>query len=169
MRLSLRWRIYLMLLPLLLLLTVVGLVGTLLLRQLGGRAEAILRENYRSVIYMERLNEALERIDSSFQFALAGQEQLAKEQYATHWEKFRENLRLEQENITLPGEADLVEQLKQLQVRYRTAGDAFYSLPPLSHQRREALFLPNGESGALLKQFQEINSTALGSSPRTSW
>ena len=35
----------------------------------------ILRENYDSVIFMRDLNEALERIDSSFQFALAGREE----------------------------------------------------------------------------------------------
>ena len=53
-----------------------------LLHRLGGSIDAILRENYDSVIAMERLNEALERIDSSFQFALAGRRRTkARQQY----------------------------------------------------------------------------------------
>ncbi len=47
-----------------------GAPGSLLLDRIGGRIDAILRENYDSVQAMVRLNEAPERIDSSFQFAL---------------------------------------------------------------------------------------------------
>src|SRR2546423_1878931 len=102
MRVSLRWRILGTLIPLLLLLAVVGIAGAVLLHRLGGRIDAILKENYRSVIYMERLNEALERIDSSFQFALAGHYAQARKQYEDNWPIYRENLHQEQENITLP-------------------------------------------------------------------
>jgi len=154
MRLSLRWRILLTLVPLLLLLAVVGSAGVWLLRHLGGRIELILRENYRSVLYMERLNEAMERIDSSFSFALAGQEQQAREQYQTNWVKFEENLRLEQENITVPGEAQLVEQLIALTQRYRQVGQQFYELAPKSQERHQAYF--GKEDQSLLKLFQEI-------------
>ena len=160
MRLSLRWRIYLTLVPLLLLLVVVGIVGTVLLHQLGGRTDAILRENYRSVIYMERLNEALERIDSSYQFALANQEAQARKQYTENWEMFRENSRLEKENITLPGEQELVDRLERLMLRYRDAGEAFYRLPTGSPDRRTAYFLPGDQPGVLLQLFTEIKAVA---------
>src|SRR5262245_35055319 len=80
MRLSLRSRILLTLVPLLVLLAVLGGAGVVLLYRLGGSIDLILRENYDSVVAMERLNEATERIDSSFQFALAGQETKAREQ-----------------------------------------------------------------------------------------
>ena len=70
---SLRARIYLTLAPLLVLLAMLGLTGVVLLNELGGRINAILRENYDSVRAMQQLNEALERIDSSFQFALLAQ------------------------------------------------------------------------------------------------
>ena len=49
-----------------------GGTATILIYRLGTGIDQILRENYDSVIYMRDLNEALERIDSSFQFALAG-------------------------------------------------------------------------------------------------
>ena len=60
--------------PLLALLAVIGGAAATLLYRLGGSIDLILRENYTSVVAMERLNESLERIDSSFQFALAGEE-----------------------------------------------------------------------------------------------
>jgi hypothetical protein len=71
--LSLRTRILLIVAPLVVLILAIGIAGTLLLVQLGRQSDAILRENYDSVQAMSRLNEAAERIDSSFQFALAGQ------------------------------------------------------------------------------------------------
>src|SRR5207302_6193048 len=125
MTITLRSRILLTLLPLLALLAVLGAAGVVLLQRLGGSIDAILRENYDSVIYMERLKEALERLDSSFTFALAGQEAKARQQYRQQWEPFRDNLELEQNNITLPGEAELVAKLAALSERYRRQGDAF--------------------------------------------
>ncbi len=71
---TLRQRILLTLAPLVCLLAVIGATGIFLLRQVGNRIEDILRENYVSVEAMVGLNEALERIDSSFQFALQGKE-----------------------------------------------------------------------------------------------
>ena len=43
------------LLPLLALMAVLGGVGVVLLLRLGGNIDAILRENFDSVVYMERL------------------------------------------------------------------------------------------------------------------
>lgn len=158
MRLSLRWRIILTLVPLLLVLGVLGSAGVWLLHNLGGRIELILRENYRSVLYMERLNEAMERIDSSFVFAIAGQEKQAREQYGSNWMKFDENLRLEQENITVQGESELVDQLVSKAKRYRQSGQLFYDLAPNSQDRHQAYFGPQGKS--LLNLFQEIKAVS---------
>ncbi len=78
MQLTLRSRILLTLVPLFVLLAVLGGTGVVLLYRLGGSIDLILRENYASVIAMQRLNEHLERIDSSFQFALAGRAEKAR-------------------------------------------------------------------------------------------
>jgi signal transduction histidine kinase len=152
MRLSLRYRIVLTLLPLLALLALLGGVGVVLLQQLGGRIDLILRENYDSVIAMERLNEALERIDSSYQFALGGLEKDAREQYAQNWQPYDDALDLERHNITLPGEQELVDELVQLTDEYHRQGNAFYALPAKAIERHTAYYGSDG----LLAKFKDI-------------
>lgn len=159
MRVSLRWRILVTLIPLLLLLAVVGIAGAVLLHRLGGRIDAILKENYRSVIYMERLNEALERIDSSFQFALAGRYAQARKQYEENWPVYRENLQHEQENITLAGEAELVAQLERLTEAYAHQGQAFYAREANAPERQQDYF-GTPEAPGLLSRFKEIKEVS---------
>src|SRR3954466_2250750 len=119
MTLSLRRRILLTLTPLLVLLAVLGGAGVGLLSYLGNRIDAILRENYDSVRAMERLNEAVERIDSAFQFALAGREADARAAYDANWKVFEEQIRVEQGNVTIfPEEPVLVEKLVRLKGDY---------------------------------------------------
>jgi two-component system, NtrC family, sensor histidine kinase KinB len=156
MTLSLRSRIHLTLLPFLALLTVLGGAASVLLHRLGGSIDAILRENYDSVIYMERLKEALERIDSSYAFALAGQEEKARDQYKEQWAPYDKNLELEQKNITVPGEQEQVDRLTALTKRYRKRGDAFYARGANDPARKEDYF---GSEG-LLDSFKEIKDTA---------
>lgn len=153
---TLRGRILLTLLPLLALMALLGGATIVLLYRLGGRIDGIMRENYDSVIYMERLKEALERIDSSFTFALAGQEKKAHEQFLQQWEPYTKNLLAEQENITLPGEKALVDQLGSLTERYRKRGDGFYALPAHDPARQRLYF----DSGGLLETFRAIKDTA---------
>lgn len=154
MTLTLRDRIILTLVPLLIILVVLGSSGVVLLYRLGGRIDAILRENFDSIIAMKDLNEALERIDSSFQFTLADQELKARELYRKNWEIYRQNLGFEQGNITIAGEGDLVAQISDLTEQYQKRGDAFYARPARDPQRNDDYF---GSSG-LLATFTKIKS-----------
>lgn len=153
---SLRRRIIVTILPLLALPAALGGVAVVLLYQLGGRIDAILRENYDSVLYMQRLDEALERIDSSFQSALASREPKARDQYALNWAAYREWLSREQQNITEPGEAELVERLTALTKQYRDQGDAFYRREAAGLQRQQSYFGGKG----LLATFKQIKDTS---------
>jgi len=154
MTLTFRHRILFTLIPLVILLAALGGTGVVLLSRLGGQIDTILRENYESIGAMERLNEALERIDSSFQFALAGREEKARQQYDQNWMQYRTHLERQQLLTAVPGEAELVDRLIGLTDRYQRQGDAFFS-PSKSVGRRGAYFGENGESG-LLSTFKEI-------------
>lgn len=156
MRLTLRTRILLTVVPQLVLLTILGGGGAVLLYRLGTNIDAILRENYDSVKYMQRLKEALERIDSSFAFAMADQEEKAAKQYSEEWPTFKKQLDLEKENITLPGERELVAELDALTDRYQREGKAFFKRSPGDRQRREDYFRKDG----LLDTFKQIKDTA---------
>jgi signal transduction histidine kinase len=156
MLLSLRWRITLALVPLFVILASLGGAGVVLLYRVGNRIDAVLRENYRSVTYMTRINEALERIDSSFSLALAGRQDAARQQYDANWPMFRENLSLEKGNITLPAEPALVERLESLTQRYSRSGEKFFVLPDGDAARTPAYLGPDG----LLEQFREIKTVA---------
>ncbi len=155
MNLTLRHRIILTLVPLVVLVSILGVAGTVLLYRLGNHIDKILTENYDSVIFMKDLNEALERIDSSFTFALAGQEEKGWKQYQANWPSYMRNLRLERCNITIPGEGRLVRQLDELTRTYRKQGDDFYARTD-EKARRQDYFRPGG----LLHTFQDIKKKA---------
>ena len=87
-----RRRILMAMVPLFVLLVALGTTGTFLIYYLGKQVDDILHQNYDSVVYMRDLNEALETIDSSFQFALVGREEQSHKQYREKWEKFQNAL-----------------------------------------------------------------------------
>jgi signal transduction histidine kinase len=154
---TIRQRLLFALAPLLALLALLGGAGIFLLVRVGGRIDLILRENYDSVKYMVELNEATERIDSSFNLALLNQERPALEMYSSNWQKYRLSLAGEEDNITLPGEGQLVKELLRLTELYRAEGDAFYRTPA---GKRSELYLGPGGKGGLVGRFSEIKKVA---------
>ncbi len=155
---TLRWRIVSALVPLLCLLAFIGATAILLLRNVGNRIEDILRENYVSVEAMVGLNEALERIDSSFQFALQGKED-ARSEYTKNWSVYEENLSCEINNVTETGEGELVERLQQLTAAYRRQGDAFFAAES-SQATRKRIYFDGTEEPCLFELFRSIKAVA---------
>ena len=143
--------------PLFALLVALGGTGTVLIYHLGNGIDEILRENYDSVIYMRDLNEALERIDSSFQFALAGREKQSHEQYLANWKRYEACLVKEQHNITLPSEAELADSLTKLSADYRRQGDAFFATPG---PNRDRLYFGQGDAAGLYNAFRRIKEVS---------
>lgn len=158
MTLTFRHRILLTLVPLFLLLVVLGGAGAVLLFHLEGRIDRILRENYDSILAMNRLDQALERIDSSFHFALEGNEPEARQLYEENWKQYRSRLQQERLIVSVPGEAPLVERLTALTDHYQHQGDAFLAAPA-GPGRKAAYFGEEGNPG-LLATFTEIKEVA---------
>ncbi len=90
---TLRMRLLIGLAPLLALVVALGVWAIVMFARLGGNIDVILRENYRSVLYAERMKEALERMDSALLFALGGEERRAREQFAENRPVFEEQPR----------------------------------------------------------------------------
>lgn len=151
----LRYRLWLSLAPLLLVLTALGGGFVAALGVVGGRVDGILQENYQSVDAMTGLSEAAGRIDSSFQAALAGRPN-ARSDYDAGWAYYRRHLEFERTNITEPGEAELVARLVELSDQYEAAGRRF-----LAPDRRPAEYAaPDGRPGPLLETYRQIRQVA---------
>jgi signal transduction histidine kinase len=161
MNLSLRRRILLTMVPPLVLFAALGIGGVVLVRELAYRIDAILRENYDSVRAMEELNEALERIDSAYQFALAGKETEARKSHADNWPRYDKQMDVEKRNITIfPDEPILVKKLDELTLIYRQQGEQFFARPAGSPERPTDYF---GKPGLLdsFKQIKDVSAAIL--------
>jgi signal transduction histidine kinase/HAMP domain-containing protein len=154
---TIRLRLFFTIAPLVVLVALLGGAGIVLLYRLSGQIDRILRENYDSVKYMVELNEAVERIDSSFNLALLKEEKTARELYEHNWRKYRENLKLERANITLPGEGEMVAELGEFTDSYYSQGQAFYAAPA---DMRSTLYLGSPGNPGLVQRFHEIKKLA---------
>ena len=152
-----RRRIIVAMVPLFALLVALGGTGTILIYRLGSGIDEILRENYVSVVAMRDLNEALERIDSSLQFALAGREKESYQQYEANWKLYKASLLIEQNNITLPEEGERVDRLTKLTDRYRRQGDEFFKHVG---QSRSRLYFGDDSEPGLYGIFREIKTVS---------
>ncbi|HXA10290.1 MAG TPA: ATP-binding protein [Chthoniobacterales bacterium] len=146
-------RIFFGLAPLFILLIAMGLYAVTLFTNLGNRVDVILRENFRSVLAGQQMKETAERMDSALSFSLVGEEERGRKLYAQNLPGFRENLRIELDNITLPGEAELAAKVKQLHEKYAARAEAFWATPDIE-ARRKMYF------GEMLPVFTEIKDTA---------
>ena len=125
-----RRRILMAMVPLFVLLVALGTTGTFLIYHLGRQVDDILHENYDSVVFMRDLNEALERIDSSFQFSLAGREEQSLDQYQENWKKYRECLDREQPQHYRSRREGIGRQVdRSLQRRTRRSATLFTKFP----------------------------------------
>jgi len=138
------------------LLTVIVAVGLLTMAQidqLGEAIDVILKENYRSVVACQEMNESLERMDSGLLFTLAGEHREGVRLIGENEPKFRAALDVELGNVTLPGEGEKAKRLGILFERYAASlpamrlasralearrADYFSTLQPLFLQIKDA-------------------------------
>jgi signal transduction histidine kinase len=154
---TLRTKLLIGLTPLLAIMVGLGLWAIAMLDHLGGRIKVILKENYESVVAAEGMKEALERMDSAAQFAINLQDERALKQFHDYQPMFEENLKKEQNNVTLiaEGEQELADALTANYAKYLKQSDEFYALPRQPASRRSDYYF-----NALYKTFIEIKNDA---------
>jgi NtrC-family two-component system sensor histidine kinase KinB len=122
--------------PLLAALIFIGAVGSLTATSLGRSAQAILRENYRSVLAAQRMVDTVGRIDRGALFCVAGEREPGLAEIAAARRAFESELHVQQGNITEPGEAEATERLVQAWTGYTGALDHFTAASDAAGVRR---------------------------------
>jgi NtrC-family two-component system sensor histidine kinase KinB len=103
--------------------TLMGLVvvwAVVNLVSLGRASDAILRENYRSILAAENMLSALERQDSAVLLILMGDAAQGETLFRDGDATFLQWLARAKDNVTVPGEAALLKSLEADYVKYRT-------------------------------------------------
>jgi hypothetical protein len=139
---------------LLLIILIIGIQSVVQLTKLGESIDVILRENYRSVIACQQMKEALERMDSGILFELLGYTEKGNELIRKNELAFEMALEVELHNITLPGEGEKANHLKNLFGQYRTALKKIEDSKTPITVRRKAYFTD------LFPLFLQIKDTA---------
>lgn len=115
---TLREKLFLAQVPIVLALILLAVLQQWSVSAIGGAAQSILRENYRSVLAAQRMHDAIERMDASALFVLAGQRGRGQQQLQTHRQRFESELRVAAGNITEPGEHEATARIRQRWQRY---------------------------------------------------
>jgi signal transduction histidine kinase len=109
--------------PLAVALAVVCVVSILVISSLGTSSQAILKDNYRSVLAAQRMKEALERMDSAALFIVAGQRDKGREQGTLNQPRFEAELKVQEGNITEAGEKEVTQKLRSFWTDYQAKFD----------------------------------------------
>jgi signal transduction histidine kinase len=152
--LSLRQKLALGFGGLLVIIAAIGIHNITRITALGQSIDVILRENYRSVVACQEMKDALERMDNGAVFVLLGAEQKGNDQIAQNEARFEKALQVELGNITLPGEGEKAERLKQLFGQYRSDIKVMGN-PVFGREARRKTYFAE-----LLPLFQRIKGTA---------
>lgn len=113
---------------------------------LGKASEAILRENYWSILAAENMVDALERQDSGVLIFLLGDEAKGISQFRENEAVFLQWLARARDNVTIAGEGEKVRTLEADYARYRSRFSELTDLPSARRESREAPLTIYGES-----------------------
>jgi NtrC-family two-component system sensor histidine kinase KinB len=117
-----------------------GLVNLL---RLGQASDAILRENYRSILAAEKMRGAIQQQQSATVFLLVKTDfQLARQLSGTQ-QQFLLNLAKAKDNITISGEAEVLEELEREYTEYMFHFTQFVGLPRTDNDEALAYYQKN--------------------------
>jgi NtrC-family two-component system sensor histidine kinase KinB len=121
----LKTKLFLAQVPLALALIVLGAIAITTIGQLGSSSERILKDNYRSVLAAQRMKEAIERMDSAALFITLGRREEGKQLAFRNRKVFEEELEVQLNNITEPGEQEASESLSARWRDYLASYESF--------------------------------------------
>ncbi len=163
-RSMLRTRLFLNLLPFIVVLLVVSGSAMVLFSRLARNVETTVTDNYRSVVAAEEMILALAGMDREVPWASGGERVPDVKAFAEHQKRFEENLALQLKSITLPDEAELSQQLV---THYRTFALAMAALrsmdqPEQQHEVYDRDIAPSSaRMNALLRKIRDLNHEAI--------
>ena len=107
-------------------LVILGVWSAWHLREMGGVSRNIIANNYDSTVAAQDMRDSLERQSSAALFALLGQQERALAQLTEYRRRFDASFQRAANNITEPGEADIIEAIRR--DRKRTVLDLTFPL-----------------------------------------
>lgn len=125
---------------------------------LGKATDAILSENYRSILAAENMVDALERQDSGMLLMFLGEVEKGITQFRENEAVFLEWLARAKDNITIQGEAELV---KSIEADYWVYRKKFSSLTDM-REANEATLEPTNYQGMVYPLFAKVRDACIG-------
>jgi len=121
---TLRTKLLLAQAPLILALALVCIFSVVIISSLGSYSQTILKDNYRSVLAAQRMQEAIERLEDTGPLLLLAALRNEEAQRATEFrQQFENELKVQEGNITEPGEQDVTRRLRALWMNYQEKFD----------------------------------------------
>src|SRR5262245_14712396 len=104
-------------------LLLVGAMGIVLISRYSSTVDRIFRENYASVGYGQEMKDALDLLDDLGHASIWREASTGRAPIDAAIAQFEASLGRERGNVTVPGEAEVVEELAEAWKRYREAYD----------------------------------------------
>ncbi|MBI3799096.1 MAG: HAMP domain-containing protein [Deltaproteobacteria bacterium] len=134
---TLRAKLLLAQAPLAVALVLVCLLSVVTISSLGSHSQTILKDNYRSVLAVQRMLEALERLeDSASLFLLKAVPDEERQKVAEYRRQFDNELKVQEGNITEHGEEDVTQRLRKLWLSHQEKFDHLQQLSDPEEARR---------------------------------
>src|SRR5262249_4167004 len=151
---SLRAKLLLAQAPLAVALAFICLLSVVIISSLGSHSQTILKDNYRSVLAIQRMQEALERLEDSASLVVLGAlPNEGKQKVAEFRQQFENELKVQEGNITEYGEGEATQRLRVLWTRYQEQLDQLIKMKDPEEVRRFYFT-------ALEPTFHEVKTTA---------
>jgi two-component system, NtrC family, sensor histidine kinase KinB len=116
----LRTRLFLNLLPFVVILLATGVYAIVLFSRLAASVDTTVTEHYRSVVAAQQMTLALADIDREV-WAASGTGNAGHAIFVEHKKRFEDNLAVQLKNVSLPGEKELNQQLEATYMAFREA------------------------------------------------